>query len=146
MMQNRSGYSLTELVLAMAILLVLIGLTTTFYRPFYLRNELDVATHSVVLELYRAQSLSRDGAQDSAWGVHVTGTSATVFRGTSYSSRTVTDDETYIMPSIVSVTGTTDYVFAKTTGLPLATGSTTLSVAGAGSKQLVLNAKGMVNY
>ena len=113
MMQNKAGYSLVELLLATAILLVLIGLTTTFYRPFYLRNQLDVATHSLVLELYRAQSLSRNGAQDSSWGVHITGTSATVFRGATYATRTVVDDETYIMPSVISVSGTTDYVFAK---------------------------------
>lgn len=143
---NRKGFTLVEMVLSIALLTLIVGMTLPAFRTFSIRNDLDIAVNQIVQNLYRAQTLSQIGDGDINWGVHMATGSILVYKGASFASRDMTYDEiTDISPSI-AITGVVDVTFSKFTGLPQTTGTTTLTSTANEIRNVTINAKGMVNY
>lgn len=137
---------MVEMVLSIALLTLIVGMTLPAFRTFSIRNDLDIAVNQIVQNLYRAQTLSQIGDGDINWGVHMATGSILVYKGASFASRDMTYDEiTDISPSI-AITGVVDVTFSKFTGLPQTTGTTTLTSTANEIRNVTINAKGMVNY
>ena len=58
-MKLRKGFTLLEVSLSIAILGIIFGMTMPMYRVFMIRNDLDIATVTLVQNLRRAQTLSQ---------------------------------------------------------------------------------------
>lgn len=144
-MQRRSGFTLVEILLVLAVSSIVLLVGAPVYQRLQLTNELDVASNVLVANLYRAQSASRSMAGDSSWGVAINGNTLTLFSGTSYLTRNAALDEVYQVPSSITITGSTSEVFSKQQGLPSGSGSVTLSTSGA-TKTVSWTSKGMVDY
>jgi prepilin-type N-terminal cleavage/methylation domain-containing protein len=138
------GFTLLELLLSIAAIGILAGLSLPVFRTMVSKNSLDVAAVSVVQDIRRAQVLSRSVDGDTTWGINLTGTNLTLFKGASYASRDTDFDEITDI-SGVSFSGVTEIVFAKFTGLPDTTGDITLS-AQSDSETITVNSKGMISY
>ncbi len=144
-LNHEQGFTLLELLLSVAIIAILAGLSLPVYRTLLSKNDLDVAAVTVAQSLRRAQILSQAVDGDMTWGLKVQSGSIVIFRGASFAARDTTFDETFSTSTTIGVSGTTEIVFAKMTGLPQSTGAVTLS-SETDTKSVTINAKGMVDY
>lgn len=139
------GFSLLEVIFVLAILALFGAVVGPVYRAVQTKSNLDIAASSIVQALRRAQSEAQNGRADTTWGVNITSSSETVFAGSSFATRQTVYDETLSLPGAITVSGLTQIVFNKISGLPQSTGTTTVA-NGFGSKQIVINAAGTINY
>lgn len=139
------GFTLLELLLSIALISVLAGFSLPIYRTLIKKNDLDIAVNSIAASMRRAQILSQAVDGDISWGVKVQSGSIVVFKGASYTTRDTAYDESFDLQSSTNPSGTTEVVFAKLTGLPQSTGTTTLT-SESDTRTVSINAKGMVGY
>lgn len=140
------GFTLIELLLSVTILTLLVGLSLPVYESFVRRNDLDLTTQSAVSMIRRAQTYARGVDEDSIWGVRFQSSSISLFKGTSYAARDINFDETLLLPSSMTISGTTEITFAKLSGIPSQTGTVTLASSINDTRTVMVNAEGMVNY
>jgi prepilin-type N-terminal cleavage/methylation domain-containing protein len=144
MMQAR-GFTLIEVLLSVAIMGLLAGLSIPIYQSFLNRNDLSNNTEAVASSLRRAQTYARASKEDSTWGVKVQSGVITLFKGSSYASRSSGLDETVTLPGNVTASGMDELYFSKLYGVPNTTGTITLT-SNNETKTVTLNAKGLVTY
>ena len=142
---KQSGFTLIEVLLSTVIISVLVGLSLPLYQTFQSRNDLDIAAQTVVYMLRRAQTYARGVSGDSQWGVEVTSTQATLYKGASYGTRVSAFDEIYEMPGGITVSGGSGSVFAKLTGFT-SSASLTLTARTSDARTITINTKGNVDY
>jgi prepilin-type N-terminal cleavage/methylation domain-containing protein len=144
-MRKTSGFTLIEVLLSVALIGMLAGLSLPVYASFQTRNELAITTTTTTEMIRRAQQYSRSGLTDGQWGVAIQSNTATLFKGTSYATRDTTQDETSSIPTGMVAGGLGEVVFSKLSGLPTATGSMTLTSSTGDVRTITINAKGMVS-
>lgn len=140
------GFTLLEVMLSIAIIAILTGLSVLVYQGLQQRNELDVAVNNITGSLRRAQILSQAVDGDTTWGVKVQSGNIISFKGASFALRDTTYDESFDLPSNISIEGVSEIVYNKFTGLPQTAGNLTLTSEVSETKTIILNAKGMVDY
>lgn len=119
------GYSLIEVIMVMAIISVVTGMTVPLYRAYQIRSDLNIATEQATQGIGRARFLAQGGEENDSWGFYVP--AGILFKGSSYAARDATYDETYPMPSTITFSGLTEVWYEKITGNPSATGAVTLT-------------------
>lgn len=145
--QMSRGFTLLEVLLSVAIISVITGLSLPVLTSFNNRNDLDITTQRVVSQFRRAQTYSRGVNGDSQWGVHIQAGSAILYKGATYAGRDTAYDEETIIPATFSITGISDVVYSKLAGAPSQTGSITLTnTISNEARTITINAKGMVSY
>lgn len=144
-LQTKKGFTLLELLLSVAIISLLAGLSLPVYRTLIIKNDLDVATTTIASSLRRAQVLSQAVDGDTTWGVKVQSGSITLFKGTSFTARDTNFDEVFDAPTAIGVAGVTEVVYTKFTGLPQTTGTINLSTEADG-RSVTINEKGTISY
>lgn len=145
-MAGARGFSLIELLLSIAIIAILTGLSLPIYASFQNRNDLDLKTEGIASTLRRAQTYARGVKNDDQWGVRVQSTAITLFKGSVFASRDTAYDEPVAIPTGMTVSGLTEVLFSKLSGAPNTTGTITLTTSASDSKVITINAKGMVSY
>ena len=146
MKKSYSGFTLPEVLLSMACLVIIFAMTIPSYNVLQVRNDLDIATLSLVGSLRRAKTLSQAGSGDSGWGVYTATGSILIYKGANYSSRIVSYDETTTISSSIIISGLNDVFFSKMYGIPNITGTTTFTSVKNQTRNVTINAKGMVDY
>ncbi len=134
------------MLLSVAAITIIAGISVPVYQSFQNRNDLDIATVAIAQSVRRAQLLAQAVDGDVSWGVKIQSGSIAVFKGTSYAARDTTFDETFDVPTSITPSGVSEIVFAKFTGLPATTGTTTLTSNINETRTITINAKGMVGY
>ncbi len=142
---NKYGFTLLEVMLSIAIVAILTSTTAPVSRFLLAKNDLDVAVVTTAQSLRRAQLLAQTVEGDSTWGTKIQNGSVTIFKGSSYASRDTLYDETFELVDVIVPSGTTEFVFSRVYGEPIATGSVTLT-SSSDVKTLTINYKGTVSY
>ena len=145
-MKHVLGFTLIEMVLSVAMFTLILTMTLPMLRTFTVRNDLDVATNSVVQNMRRAQTLSYLADGDTSWGIHLSVGSILIYKGVSYAARDQTYDEVTTIPTSIAIAGLSDVTFTKATGMPQSTGTLTLTSALNDTRNITINQKGMVDY
>lgn len=140
------GFTLVEVFFSIAAIGIIAGISIPVYQSFQVRNDLDIAAVEIVQILRRAQTLSQAVDGDSAWGVYVAPGLMTLFKGAGYAVRDSSFDEGIEIPASVTPSGVQEIVFERFTGLPQTIGTITLASYANESRDIVINAKGMVSY
>jgi prepilin-type N-terminal cleavage/methylation domain-containing protein len=140
------GFTLIEILLSITLVSVLVGLSMPVYQNFQLKNDLDIAANTIVQSLRRAQVLSQAMDGDTSWGVNIQSELITLFKGASYATRDTDFDEGFDMSNTITPSGAQEVVFAKFTGEPTSTGTATLTSSNTQVKNIIINAKGMLEY
>ena len=135
-----------EMMLSLSLLGIIFTMAAPYYQTFQVRNDLDIATNTIVQSLRRAQTLSQAGDGDMNWGVYVQVGSIIVFKGASYILRDVNYDEVTDLPSSIVSSGIAEVVFSKLYGLPQSIGTVTLTSTANETRNITINQKGMVDY
>ena len=140
------GFTIIEVMLSLAVIAIILGVSTPIYQSFQVRNDLDIAATTIAQSMRRAQALSQAVDGDTTWGVDVRSGSITVYKGASYATRDTTFDELFDMPTSITPSGLGGAVFTKFTGLPQTTGTITLTSNANEVRNITINSKGMVSY
>ncbi len=140
------GFTLLEILMSIALITVVAGIGVPVYQSFQVKNDLDVAVNSWAQALIRAQALSRATDGDSTWGAGIQSGNLTLFKGTSFALRDTAYDEVFDIAGSITPSGLTEIVFAKFSGLPQSTGTTTLTSSTNEVRAIAINSKGMVSY
>lgn len=139
-----SGFTLIEVILAVALLIIIGGFAMSFSTNFFVQNATGNLRDQWMSTLKKAQLYAMSSKGNSNWGVAYNAPTLTLFKGTSYASRDTAWDETYEGNANLSVTGLTEVVFTRITGLPSTTGTTTIS--GTSSvRTITINSQGVVS-
>ncbi len=144
--KKNSGITLIEILLSVSVLGLLAGLATPVYQSFQVRNDLEVAKNTAVQSLRRAQVEAQSGVGDSPWGVYFGDGDITLFKGASFATRSAGFDEFFDVPASIVRTGLSEVVFSKLEGVPSATGTVTLTSNTNETRNITINAKGMVDF
>jgi prepilin-type N-terminal cleavage/methylation domain-containing protein len=142
---KNNGFSLVEVIVVVGLLAFFGSVVGPVYKTVQTKGNLDIATVGTVSAIRRAQVAAESGNADSAWGVKISATSTIVFAGNSFDTRNVIYDEKIDMPSSITVSGTSEIIFSKFSGLPQPIGTTTLTSL-FGSKNIILNNAGTISY
>ena len=143
----RNGFTLLEVLLSIALIAILVGLSLPVYYTLFSKNDLDVAKNQVAQSLGRAAFLSSASDGDTNWGVKILSGSIIVFKGTNYTSgRDASFDESYPTASSITPSGLTEIVFNKMTGLPQIKGDIILTSTNGETRIITINSKGTVSY
>jgi len=145
-MSDQHGFTLIEMLLAVMVMTIIIGLSLPLYTSFIQRNDLEVTTEQLVGMVRRAESYARAVNTDNAWSVEIQSSTATLFQGTAFASRNTAYDETLSLPSSLTPSGLSEIQFAKWTSVPNTTGNIVLTSSTGDSSTVSVNAKGMVSY
>ena len=143
---TQKGFTLLEVLLSLAAIALISGISIPLYQSFQVRNDLDIAATTYAQSLRRAQILAQAMDGDIAWGVYMTSGSITLFRGISYVSRDSNFDEVFEIPASITPSGISEIIFTKFTGLPQTTGSVTLTSTINETRVITINARGTISY
>lgn len=125
-----SGFSYIEVILMVALSMMIGIMASPFYGNFFFGQESDIATEELHDSLNKARFYSMVGKGDGEWGVTVVGRQIILFKGSSYDNRDLIFDEVYTLHDLVTISGISEVVFARRTGIPSAEPTITVSLSG----------------
>ncbi len=144
MIHSKKAFTLIELLLVIAIILLVSVPTATFSTRFIHQMSVQDASEALIGMLREAQILSMLGKEDSAWGVKKQEEKLILFRGSDFSNRDYSFDQAMIINNNVNVIGFDEISFSRYEGLP-ANVLPSVSVAwGSINEDFSLNAEGII--
>lgn len=144
----QNGFTLLEILLVVALIVAVAGLSVPIYQSFQVTNDLDIAVNTIAQSSRRAQILAESGQGDKNWGVYMDSTKIVVFRGDAYSGRPQEDqdvDEEFEVPVTITIPQS-EVVFSKISGDPNTTVSITVAASNGNTRDVSINEVGMVEY
>jgi prepilin-type N-terminal cleavage/methylation domain-containing protein len=145
-MMKNGGFTLLEVLLSIAAMTIIAGISIPVYGAFQTRNDLDITTVEAAQTLRRAQVLSQAVDGDTSWGASVHSGGITLFKGASYATRDANFDEVFDVPASIVPSGVSEVVFTKFSGVPQTTGTITLTSSANETRNVTVNQKGTVSY
>lgn len=139
------GFTLVELMMVIAILVLLITVSLPLAINFYKTRTLDVYEQGFVQALRRAQLKAMSVEADFSFGVYIGSDQYVLFRGNSYLARDIAYDEVFDLPDNLLVQGLSEIVFSKLRGIPSNTGDITLTINNQ-TETININEMGRINY
>lgn len=139
-LKNNAGFTLIELLITIAIASAVATMTLPVGMRFYQMQTLDEAAIDMLSALRRAYAHAVFQKNDSAFGVKFLSGSYTLFQGSSYAARTVSEDENVNLSSGLTTSGIDEIVFSKLAGT---TSDAVLTVSlGSDNRNIAVNTKG----
>jgi Tfp pilus assembly protein FimT len=127
----RAGFTLLEISLVIAIVIILMGFIVPLGFDFYKREQLGNQAQQILQTLRRAQLKSIAVELDSSFGVYFDNNNKKyiLFKGNFYSEvgRDTKYDEIFDLPQVITISGPSEVVFSKFEGEPNVTGDVVLS-------------------
>lgn len=114
---RKKGFTLLEVLLSIAIIGLVAGLSVPIFQQIQTRRTTDVELHQTVLMIRRAQTLARSGYYDDDWGISIIDDTVTLFKGDDYSSRD-TDFDEVITFSNAEIDTDVEIFFSQEFGIP----------------------------
>jgi type II secretory pathway pseudopilin PulG len=124
----RMGFALIEFLAVVGISAILATLTLNSFVVLNRTQALDGQTQSAISLLEKARTLSLSSKSDSNYGVHFETTRMILFKGSSYSAGS-SSNEIENLNSVISISsigltgGVSDIVFSRLSGVASATGT-----------------------
>jgi prepilin-type N-terminal cleavage/methylation domain-containing protein len=141
-----SGFSILELLVTIALISMLFGMTVPIGIDFIAKNNITVAKETVVNTLRTAQHNSINLEQSSNWGVYTQQNSLIMYMGDTYATRDTDFDLLNQLPSGIAITSGMDINFTQLSGDTSANSNIVVSSARAKSKTVQINTEGVVSH
>lgn len=110
------GFTLIEIILVIAIMIILAGITMPVVADYLRQEEVAKSVDMFYLKIKEARDLAINQVDDSSFGIAITNSSFTLFKGDGYSNRDISEDFVYVMPAQVTISGLPEINFSKVTG------------------------------
>lgn len=143
---SKKGFTLIELLLSVALIGILVGFSVPVFRGVKDRNDIDTTANIIVHNLRRAQTLSQAVDEDINWGVNLTNTVITLFKGINYANRDSNYDEIFDVANTVKLSGDTEIFFTKFSGELNSNKNIILTSSDGSEKNITINQKGIIEY
>ncbi len=137
------GFTLFEIILTIGIFAILVAVTAPLAFRFLGTQNIDDATKTTVASLRQARTQALFQKNDASFGINFSSSSYTLFQGSSYATRTATQDIVTTFPVGITISGLTEVVFEKRTGTPSSIG-TLLIQSGGSSRSITINSQGLI--
>jgi len=131
-LRNKKGFTLVELLVAIAIMVLMISIGVVTFVSSKNASNLNSYTDGIISSLEQARGNALSGKGGSSYGIKFTTNTLThtLFTGSTYSSSATTNVVTQIGTGYTLTTNLTGssntIVFSRLTGVPSATGTITL--------------------
>ena len=147
-LKANNGFTLIEVLLSIALIALVVGLSLPVYGSFQARNNLDIAANTVVHSLRRAEIKSLAVEEDSRWGVRIEEKKVIIFKGDSFVGRNPDFDEAIdFSPGIQSSNeGLKEITFSKLSGSPSTSGTIILKSSTEEKREIRINEKATISY
>lgn len=144
-MRNERGFTLIEVMIVVTIIAIISFTAAAMTSQTFLKSEISIESVHLIDTIRLAQSRSISGYQDGIWGVHMTGSTYTLFKGATYAGRDATYDQVHNLPSGIAATGLTDVIFEMATGETSNVGTITITQQSSGDDAVItINAQGRI--
>ncbi|OGJ63798.1 hypothetical protein A3C37_01760 [Candidatus Peribacteria bacterium RIFCSPHIGHO2_02_FULL_53_20] len=120
-LSGKQGFTLVEVMLTIAILSVITGVSIPMYRKYEERSCVQLAAENVAQGVSRARLLAQSAEGDSGWGYSAE--HGVLFKGDSYATRDPDFDESYPVGDCAELTGLSEVAFYKLSGEPIVAGT-----------------------
>ncbi len=144
---SQRGFTLLEVLVVMSIMIALTSISISTYISMRDKQSVQKDADSIVSVLQKAQSMSSNRKNDSAYGVKFASSTVTVFSGSTYDTgnviSTYTLEKNVKINTIILSSNGTEVDFMKITGNPLANGTVTLGT-GSFSKIVTIYGTGII--
>lgn len=157
-MKNNKGISVAEIIVAVAIFMIAIAISTYSYQSWQKKVQVINSVDELRSTMLYAQQLSVAAAQNNTWGVHLEEDAYVLFKGSFYNEsdpdnifRTV-NGVNILNPTSTFSTGAggfgPDIVFYKFTGQTINTGTISIGaiVDHNINRGLIVDSSGKINY
>lgn len=139
------GFTLVEVIVVVAIILIITTLTLPSYGKFINMNSIDTQVTEIRKSMRLAQEESEAGKYDSNHGIHFTTTSYTHYVGKDFNSRDQSKDDEYDLHNTLEFKQRFEINFTKGTGLPSATGTIIIENTSNGKQEEIsINEEGLI--
>lgn len=146
------GFTLIELIIAMAIIVIVVGVLVSPFATFRRNQILKAEAENILSLINKARSQTLAAKNDLNYGVHFSTTSTILFPGNTYdpshvANEIITLNEAVSIETIDLSGGTNEVVFNRLIGTVSATGTITVSLVSdqTKSKQIIIKATGLVS-
>lgn len=139
------GFSLLELILAIALVTILSTFGFTAYKAMLFRSDADTVLVTAAQAFEQAHSYSVDQFKNDSWSVFIQPQQITIFKGSNYMTRDTNEDITRSFPVSVSVSGTTEINFSLGTRPQTSASATTIQYQNT-EHTIDVNVEGRITY
>lgn len=139
------GFTLVEITLSIALIALVVGISVPVAFEFQKTSSMRSAKSVVVESLRRARILAQTGEGDSAWGVAISSGTTTLFQGTSFFAHDNAYDEVFTFAPSIAVSGLSEVVFSKITGIPQMSGDIVLTAQYNDTRTISINSQGRID-
>ena len=139
-----TGFTLVELMLVMALVLIIGIFTSGVGVSYYQSQVLNETADNLASNLRHAQGYALSGKNNQAFGVYIHEDSYVMFEGQSYESRIVAEDMVFPISASITISGPVEVVFSELTGTPDTTETIYLSL-GNREKQIDILSSGYID-
>ena len=138
------GFTLIEILLALAILMLLLGITVPVGWNFFTSSAVQSERDTLISLITRARTYAITNKNSAPHGIAISAPSFTLFQGASYAARAAQFDEPFPRTNSVTITGPSELVVTPLSG-DTTPGTFTLSL-GTTSRTVSINSEGMMEY
>lgn len=140
------GFSLIEVLLILAILGLVGGMSIPFYQSFQVKSELENTTKEITQTIRRAQITAMSSEGLTAHGIHFSGQQYILFRGAVYNPADIYN-EAFDIASTLSVFtgGNDDIIFSSVSGIPNVEATIIINSNNGASNSITINGLGVLN-
>ncbi len=142
------GFTLIELIMVVAILVILLATSSSLMSRFFVSAQREDLTTQLTQSLRQARSNASSRRGASEYGVYITSSTFTLYRGSNYASRNQTYDlMTTVEPSMTLFTSYpgNDIQFSRGSGHPQSAGTITVDHVTGGITTITINAFGIID-
>ncbi|EKD43857.1 MAG: hypothetical protein ACD_72C00096G0002 [uncultured bacterium] len=140
------GFTLIELILVIAFIAILAGVSLPIFKTFQTENDFSLAASTIAQTMRTAALYSQAVSHDSPWGVKLENGKAILFKGANFATRDNTFDKIFDLPSSLQVDGLIEENYTIFTGLPTQVGMIVLTDIDGRTKEISINAAGLLDY
>ena len=151
--EKKNGFSIVEILLVLAIFFFIVFLSLPLVSGVFMQSDLEDNSLLIVSTIRQAENNSRNGLEDSVWGIKVDGTLGIVlFKGmgtsstATYATRDPAYDLTLPISNNLTLSGISEVVFSKLEAVPSTTGNIIITNLNTKSITININEKGSLSY
>lgn len=144
-LEKSKGFSMIELLIVMSIISILSGFLVSGYFYYKKTNDFGLAVQQTASMIRKARLNSISVFEDSQWSVNIQTGQVIIFKGTDFSGRDQSFDETIRIRGVSNISGLSQIEFSKVFGIPQNSGSLTLS-NDSENRVIQINEEGIISY
>lgn len=116
---SKKALTSIELLLSLAIISLILAVSTPFYLSLYTRSKTESALKEIESAVHRTKIKAMASELDDNWGIAIgSDNRITIFKGSSYSSRNTNYDESSAIEPGIEVENVQEIIFSKGIALP----------------------------